>query len=289
MIAREFFEYALSLNADERTLSRCQALRLLGHIALDIAQPRKGLEVYTKSLNARLEILGPNDPSLADVYDSVACSYTEMGDIENAYKALAKAVEIHNLNDPKNMSRTDAIFAITNLRAGKPDEALASLRHCWELQGKTQNDIAESKYPKHSGDIVLLARILYLQGSHEAARDLASKTITMRKTILGNKGPRVADSMYLVATMLKQAGNHALAAKLLREVVEMSEDVAIMSGHLARALWTLAQIETEKGDEDRAKELRERAKAVKDSIEGREGSDEETDQGYQCLVSYLLW
>lgn len=37
-----------------------------------------------------------------------------------------------------------------------------------------------------------------MQNKKEEALQLASKTITIRKSILDNKGPRVADSMFIV-------------------------------------------------------------------------------------------
>ncbi|KAM7201281.1 hypothetical protein V8F33_003381 [Rhypophila sp. PSN 637] len=44
-----------------------------------------------------------------------------------------------------------------------------------------QNEIKASRYPKHSGDIMLLARIYWLQDKKAEAQELASRTITMRR------------------------------------------------------------------------------------------------------------
>ena len=71
------------------------------------------------------------------------------------------------------------------------------------MQNKTQTQIEESKYPKHSGDIMLLARIKYVQGQKDEGQKLASRTISIRKGLLGDKGPRVADSIFVVARMLE--------------------------------------------------------------------------------------
>ena len=101
------------------------------------------------------------------------------------------------------MARTYAILAMTFLRAGSPEQALEALKSCLGLQNLTEKEIVMSKYPKHSGDIVLLSRIQYAQGNKESTLELASKSITIRKGILGSKGPRVADSMFLIASMLR--------------------------------------------------------------------------------------
>jgi hypothetical protein len=86
----------------------------------------------------------------------------------------------------------------------------------------TEEQIAQLRYPKHSGDIVLLAPIYYTQNRKEKALHLASKTITIRKGILGSKGPRVADSMFIIASMLRETGKDALAMKLFRGVIELT-------------------------------------------------------------------
>ncbi|KAJ5943337.1 Tetratricopeptide-like helical [Penicillium verrucosum] len=90
---------------------------------------------------------------------------------------------------------------MTYLRAEQPGEALEALKKCWQLQNLTEEQIIDSKYPKHSGDIVLLARIKYAQGLKPEAQQLASMTISIRRGLFGDKGPRVADSMFLVARM----------------------------------------------------------------------------------------
>jgi tetratricopeptide (TPR) repeat protein len=187
------------------------------------------------------------------------------------------------------MSRTLAIYAMAYLRAGKPDEALQALKECWGLQGKTEEQISQSRYPKHSGDIVLLARIYHMQNEKEEALQLASKTITIRKGILGSKGPRVADSIFIVAGMLRESGKDALARKLLREIIGMAQGMIEMQGHLARALWTLGCILEKTEESDEGAGLKLSAREVRGKIQGRETGDGDTDESFSKLVGYMLW
>lgn len=262
---------------------------MLGHIALDVAQPKVALNAYQKTLEARLKLFDSNNPQIADIYDSIACAYTEIGDVTEALVILDKSKAIHLSNDPKCMARTLAIYAMTYLRAGKPDEALQALKSCWELQGMTEEQIAQSRYPKHSGDIVLLARIYHMQNKKEEALQLVSKTITIRKGILGSKGPRVADSMFIAAGMLRETGKDALAMKLFREIIDMAQGMIEMQGHLARALWTLGNMLEESGDSGEGPRLKRTAREVRGKIRGRETEDEETDESFSKLVGYMLW
>ncbi len=263
----------------------------MGHISLDLARPRAALEAYKEALAVRQKIEEPESPPIADVYDSIACSLTEIGDIVEAKEYLAKAMSIHHAYDPLKTDRTEAIRALTFLRAEQPQEALEALNTCWELQGLRQNQIEASKYPKHSGDIVLLARIYWMQGERNKAQELMSRTIGIRRGLFGQDGgPRVADSIFQLARILQDKGEDVLAAKLLREVLDISESAQEMRGHLARALWFLAGIEEKLGSpESEYIKLRERASQERGKIVGREGDDTDTDGSFMKLVSWMLW
>ena len=241
------------------------------------------------ALSAREKFEEVNSPPIADIYDSIACSYTELGMVDEAFETLSKAADIHHAHNPQHMARTKAIYAMTHLRAGQPQQALEALTCCWQLQGLTEEQITHSKYPKHSGDIVLLARIKYAHGLKQEAQQLASRTIPIRRGIYGDKGPRVADSMFLVAKMLEASGEEVLAAKLLRTIVEISQNVLEMQGHLARSLWFLAVVENKMGDKCKAEQLSLEAKNERDKICGKEVLGEDNDESFMNLVGWMLW
>lgn len=236
-MSRSFFEYGLSLGVDRTSLTCNQAVRLLGHNALDMAQPTRALQMYTECLESRRKLVDPSDPTIANVLDSVACAQVELNNTPKAFEALEEASQIHPRNDPQKMGRTWFIYSMAHLRAGDPDNSLEALNKCWELQGLSQEKVEKSQYPKHSADLVLLSRIEAAKGNKESSLQLVSKTISIRKDILGNKGPRVADSMYIVSGMLRDQGRDAVAAKMLREIVEMGRGLLEMMPQVARALW----------------------------------------------------
>jgi hypothetical protein len=189
------------------------------------------------------------------------------------------------------MSRTLAIRAMACLRAGDAAGALDALRGCWRLQDMDQAQIEASHYPKHSGDVMLLARIYWLQERQGEARELAARSIAMRKSIFGQRAcPRVADSLFTVARMLEEGGERVLAAKVLREVVEMCGDAPGMRAHLARAFWFLARFEEQlEGEKEDVEELRARAREARATVEEREWADEDSDEGFLRLVAWMLW
>jgi hypothetical protein len=113
---------------------------------------------------------------------------------------------------------------MTYLRANQLDNALDRPHSCWKRQGKTQAEISQSKYPKHPGHIVLLARIQYAKGMDEAKKEglqLASQSTLLRQGIFGSNGPHVADSIFLVSRMMAGRNEH-----------NMSRDMEKMHGQL---------------------------------------------------------
>ncbi len=51
---------------------------------------------------------------------------------------------------------------MTYLRPEEPDKSLEKVQTYWALLGLTQDDVIKSKYPKQSGDIVLMSRIRWM-------------------------------------------------------------------------------------------------------------------------------
>ena len=287
--AQPLFEYGLKLDINLTSLLSAQAYRLLGHIALDLARPRTALAAYKKALAAKEVLEEPNSPPIAAVYDSIACSLTETGNTAEALEWLIKADAIALAHASKRSARTMAIYAMTYLRADQPEKALESLLECWKLQGKAEKEISESKYPKHSGDIILLGRIKHAMGEKKEGQCLASRSLTMRRGTYGAKGPRVADSMFIIARMMEGDGEDIVASRMLTEVIQMSSNMAETKGHLARATWYSAAIEERLGDVPGAEELREAAKKTRLEIDGREVADEDTDDSFSGLIGWMMW
>ncbi|KAK4452538.1 hypothetical protein QBC34DRAFT_455296, partial [Podospora aff. communis PSN243] len=301
-VALACFEVGLK---EESRISKplaAQAHRLLGHIHLNLARPSAALAAYSKALTLRTELEPPESPPIADILDSLACANIEIGDVATASAQLDSATAIHEAHDPSKMSRTLAIRAMQHLRAGNADSALEALHRCWRLQDMNQAQIEESPYPKHSGDIMLLARIYWLQGRQTEAKELVSRSVSMRQAAYGQDGgPRVADSLFTLARMMDERGEQLPALRTLEEVVSMcdrNEGAAVMKPHLARALCFLANMKEQlPGDatgKEEAEPLRARAKNVRGEAEDPEWEepeweDEDSDEGSLRLVSWMLW
>lgn len=119
-------------------------------------------------------------------------------------------------------------------------------------------------------------------GEKDEGQRLASRSIRIRRGLFGAKGPRVADSMFTVARMLVDAGELLVAARMYRDIIEMSREVAEMRGHLARAMWFLALVEGELNNAAESKKLREEAKEIRGQTQNTEAPDEDTDEAFMA-------
>lgn len=95
--------------------------------------------------------------------------------------------------------------------------------------------------------------------------------------------------MFTVARMLVDAGELLVAARMYRDIIETSREVAEMRGHLARALWFLALVEGELNNTAESNKFREEAKEIRAQMQNREAPDEETDEAFMVLVEWMLW
>ncbi|KAG9253974.1 uncharacterized protein F5Z01DRAFT_743372 [Emericellopsis atlantica] len=285
-LAQVFLEFGLRIDIGESHPVSAQAQRILGHICLDIAQPHAALSAYSKTLSLRLMTEKADSPPIADIYDSIACSYTEIRNMPKAFEYVERTTAIHLAHDPAHMARTEAIRAMAFLRDNRPSEALCALHKCWELQNLSQEDVESSRYPKHSGDIMLLARILWALGQRSTGRELASRAVDASSRPVDIR----RDSMFHLALMLNEEEEQLLSAKLLRDITKIDSSVQETKPHQARAFWFLAKFEEQIGTpRNLCDEIKSNAKRIKDALKQSEAGQDNSDKAYMSLVGWMLW
>lgn len=84
------------------------------------------------------------------------------------------------------------------------------LKRCPSLKNFTDDTFLQTGNPRFSGDMVLLSRIRAQQGQLDDAMRLASKALTFRQTMLGNR-LKTCDSFYDVAGFLCKQRKDAAA------------------------------------------------------------------------------
>lgn len=269
-----------------------RAKRVLGHVLIDRARPRAALATYQEALTLNEGLEGPNSTAVAEAYVSIACAYIELEDVEQAFAYLEKATAIHMAHDPRKTSRTFAVRAMACLRAGDADEALAALHERWRLQGMTQGQIEASNHPKNGGDILLLVRILWLQGKRADAFNLVERVIAMRTAADGeSSGLRFWDALFIKSRMQDEDGKPSEAATTVRRVVEIDvgEYDRELDSQRARARWFFARYSARAGAHAASDQARKCALRARGAIKEREWPDEDTDEGFMRLVPWMMW
>jgi len=173
-------------------------------------KPEKALIPFNTAHQIRQTRLGPNDPLIASSLNNIAISYTELDELEKAYAAHQRAIDIRLRTQSDRIGNSYSNMSSLLLRMGKPDEAEEMLKRCPSLKDFTDETFLNTGNPRFSGDMVLLSRIRLRQGKVDDAVRLASKALAFRQKMLGNR-LKTCDSLYDVASLLHQQSNVASA------------------------------------------------------------------------------
>jgi tetratricopeptide (TPR) repeat protein len=209
-LARKFATTALSAFPDKNSLAFASATDLLGLIDLDMNNPTSALDPFNIALAIRQAKLGPTDPFIAFSLNNLAIAYTEIPDLEKAAELHQQAIAIRLQNNSDRIGNSYSNLAVLLLRMGKPDEAEATLMKCPSLKNCTDETFLNTGNPRFVGDMVLLSRIRRAQGRIQDALRLASKALSWRQQVHGNRF-KTCDSLYDVATLLHQQQRSASA------------------------------------------------------------------------------
>ncbi|KAL8736413.1 MAG: hypothetical protein Q9166_000205 [cf. Caloplaca sp. 2 TL-2023] len=137
--------------------------------------------------------------------------------------------------------------------------------------------------------MVLLARIRERQGRFEEATSLASKALSFRQKLLGNR-LKTCDSLYQVAGILNMRGNVASAIDLLNECVTISQSLPEGEGQLARAWYKLHTLYAQEGKIKQSEEAEDKARASRKKIlRGSELVEDDSEESYDRLNLWMLW
>ncbi|KAJ9144548.1 Tetratricopeptide repeat-containing [Pleurostoma richardsiae] len=288
VIAKGMVEQAVATFEDTSTLSYASAIDLGGLIDLDLAQAAQALEPFKRALEIRRARLGPEDPFIAYSLNNIALAYTELGELDLAYEAHQEAINLRLRAKSDRIGNSYSNMSSLLLRMGRPDEAEEMLARCPSLKDFTDETFLNTGNPRFSGDMVLLSRIRLAQGRPAEAMRLASKALTFRRKLLGNR-LKTCDSQYDLASMLVKDGHVSSAAQLLEEVVSISETFIEGEGQRARALYKLSEICRERGQQAESAAYKEKALQARAAAkpELKDSPFEEAEFSKLCL--WMLW
>ncbi|KAJ2981226.1 hypothetical protein NUW58_g6738 [Xylaria curta] len=288
IIARDMAEQAISTMKDPKSLGYASAIDLCGLIDLDMGQPARALEPFTRALEIRKAELGSEDPFIAYSLNNIALAYTEMGELGLAHAAHQEAINLRLKANSDRIGNSYSNMSSLLLRLNRPDEAEEMLARCPSLKGFTDEIFINTGNPRFSGDMVLLSRIRRAQGQKAEALRLASKALTFRRKLLGNR-LKTCDSQYDVASMLLDEDHTSSAIQLLEEIVNISETFVEGEGQRARALYKLSEIHARMDRHKESDACRDKALSLLAKLrpELKDASFEEASFSKLCL--WMLW
>ncbi|KAI9725809.1 MAG: hypothetical protein M1828_002438 [Chrysothrix sp. TS-e1954] len=287
-VARHLVETALANFVDKTSLAYASAIDLSGLILLDLSEPKSALKPFEQAMQVRRQVLEEEDPLIAFSLNNLALVYTETSDFEQAYAIHEKAIKIRLNHQSNRIGNSYSNMARLLLRMGRADEAEEMLRRCPSLKDFTDETFLSTDNPRFSGDMVLLSRIRIHQGHLDDAMRLASKALSFRRKLLGNR-LKTCDSLYDLAGIMERYGNLASAASLLLELVTIAETLPEAQGHLARAYFKLSQVyhSMQKDEESNACLATANQRMLKLRPEETRNTFEEQD--FQNLCPWMLW
>lgn len=205
---------------------------MLGLVDLNLALPQKALNCFEQGISIRQNLVGPTDAFIAFALNNLALAYTETADLDKAEALHEQAIQIRLQTAPDRIGNSYSNYAVTLLRMGKPDEAENILMQCPVLKDCTDETFLETDNPRYVGDLVLLARIRRAQGRTDEAMRMASKALTWRQKVHGDRF-KTCDSMYDVACFLEDEGQIATALDLLNGIVSIAGTLDMGEGQAA--------------------------------------------------------
>lgn len=201
---------AIETFPDTSTLAYASAVDLQGLIDMDLNNPVLALASFQKALDIRQTLTSTEDPLVASSINNIALAHTEMGNLGDAYESHQRALEIRLKFQPNRVENTYSNLSSLFLRMGKADEAEEWMKKCPSLKEFTDEAFIKTGNPRFSGNMVLLSRIRLQQNRLDDALRLASKALTFRQKLLGER-LKVCDSLYDVAKLMHKQGNIASA------------------------------------------------------------------------------
>ncbi|TRX96272.1 hypothetical protein FHL15_002996 [Xylaria flabelliformis] len=287
-IARGLVDAAVGTFEDKSTLAYASAIDLAGLIDLDLCQPARALKPFTEALEIRKSRLGADDAFIAFSLNNIALAYTEMGKLDEAYSIHQQAIDIRLRTSSDRIGNSYSNMASLLLKMGKPDEAEEMLARCPSLKDFTDETFLNTGNPRFSGDMVLLSRIRLRQGRIDDALRLASKALAFRQRLLGNR-LKTCDSMYDVASILHLQQHVASAIELLKQLVDIAGALNEGEGQLARALYKLSLLYSEKGAVSEAETSKAKAMEIRKRLRPDEQDAAFDEESFSKLTLWMLW
>ncbi|KAL8915671.1 MAG: hypothetical protein Q9172_006778 [Xanthocarpia lactea] len=150
-IARPWIQVALRNLEEKSTLAFASAVELQGLIEMDLNNQASALDSFTRALNIRTALLGPDDPFIAASLNTLGIVHTELGNLAEAHSYHEKAIDIRLRTNSDRIGNSYSNMSSLLLRMDKADEAEEMLKRCPSLKDFTDDTFLNTGNPRFAG------------------------------------------------------------------------------------------------------------------------------------------
>ena len=150
-IARPWIQVAVRNLEEKSTLAFASAVELQGLIEMDLNNQASALDSFTRALNIRTALLGPDDPFIAASLNTLGIVHTELGNLAKAHSYHEKAIDIRLRTNSDRIGNSYSNMSSLLLRMDKADEAEEMLKRCPSLKDFTDDTFLNTGNPRFAG------------------------------------------------------------------------------------------------------------------------------------------
>lgn len=268
-------------NIGETSTDYASILLLLSNLHYRLGEMEEAEVTARESLEMTIDLYGPDHPEVASVLNTLALALEELGEMEEAYEAYYRVIEIRRQNSEQNSNLAANLnnLAILLQEDGQLDEADELFKEAVALvedewgeehpymaytlsgysgvhQDRGEYDLAEDDLqralkiglvsfpPEHP----FIAVVLYNLGglfeemeNYSEAINYYEQGLTLRRNSLPPEHPDIATSLDATGTALVKAERAAEAEPLFREALTIREN------DFEENDWRIAQVESHLG------------------------------------------
>mmetsp|Transcript_14348 Transcript_14348/g.19799 ORF Transcript_14348/g.19799 Transcript_14348/m.19799 type:complete len:547 (-) Transcript_14348:336-1976(-) len=213
----------LSTHSDNtKLLYECSALDQLGQVLSSQGKYDEALDLFKRSLENKVSIMGEERPTVANSLDNIAEVYRTRGQYESALGLKKEALRIRK--KVLGLNHTDTATSYNNIglvlqNMGK----LAQAKPYFKKAVFTYEQLCPNGTTNLASMLNNLAGSYRFQGNTEKAEKLYRRSLAMRIRVLGPDRPAVAESLNNLAMVLKDAGKFEEAEDLSSQCLNLAK------------------------------------------------------------------
>lgn len=267
---------------------RSRVLSCFGCILFECSRYAESESFFRQALDIRLLNVAADDVLLAHGYQDIALPVTAQARYDEAVVLQKKGLAVAELNSD-DFTRRDMRFHInhnmarTLEAAGQPEKALPL--H-FEQGDEFGNGLRQEQ--SESGAVNLYAiGNCYLARNDRTGIDYHTRSLKIRKSIVGDKGFYYGVSLHKLGRILLDSANWTEAEDALQQARDIFADSLEAQRELARSTYYLSLVKKGLGDVKQAAALMDEAKRLRVEITGEKPVDPETNDRFDQLVIYI--